>query len=223
MSLRAPLRVPQQAVSIVQLRAFHGLPGRRRPALLGSRSLLAGAQLQHCGCSVRRVARGEAAIAAASATEREHEVRACAAMGVLKSDLGLSVAAVQLRAVLLSLFNSLTTAVLAQNPFRHRRELEGVQKALVAAPKVALLAGAAVMVAAAGALGYAAGARAPGVSRGQRFHLELLCQARGGSIRVLHNSKAATACTRLYAPCSEAVGPGLLPSRGAPFRTGVAP
>lgn len=85
------------------------------------------------------------------------------------------------------LFGSLMTAVLAQNPFKHRRELEGVQKALAAAPKIALLAGAAVMVAAAGALGYAAGARAPGAS-GQRSHLERLCEAHRGPTRVLHCS-----------------------------------
>ena len=62
-----------------------------------------------------------------------------------------------------------------------------MQKALAAAPKVALLAGAAVMVAAAGAVGYAVGARAPGASRGQRFHRGLLalCQARRGVARTL--------------------------------------
>ena len=62
-----------------------------------------------------------------------------------------------------------------------------MQKALAAAPKVALLAGAAVMVAAAGALGYAAGARAPGAP-GRLFHPELLCEGHRGPTRVLHHS-----------------------------------
>ena len=76
---QAPLRQPQRAVSIAQLHVSHGLPSCRRPALLGSRCPLAGVPLQRCGCAPRRVARLRAAVAAASATEPEHEVHICAA------------------------------------------------------------------------------------------------------------------------------------------------
>lgn len=58
-----------------------------------------------------------------------------------------------------------------QNPFRHSREMDGVQKTLANLPGAVFYGAALLLITAAGALGYSAGARAPGST------LHLPCQS----------------------------------------------
>ena len=48
------------------------------------------------------------------------------------------------------------------NPFKHSREMDGVQKTLANLPGMVFYGAALLLISAAGALGYSAGARAPG-------------------------------------------------------------
>ena len=50
-----------------------------------------------------------------------------------------------------------------QNPFRQAREMDGVQKALAGLPGAVFYGAAMLLVTAAGACGFLAGSRAPGV------------------------------------------------------------
>ena len=73
----------------------------------------------------------------------------------------------------MTLFNATrkTLATCLQNPFRQPKQLDSTQKALANLPGAAFYAAALLLVTAAGALGFTAGSKAPGVSRQRMQHL----------------------------------------------------